>query len=88
MLTDNYSIASTQFDAGSDAKSLREGIDRGDTSSDRTNRKGVVGWLDDSTIAIISAGADARYERYALHDSGQGRASCVREGWSKFLKPN
>jgi len=87
VLTDHYSVASTQFDSGS-AESRTGRADAEIESRGGQARKGVIGWLDDSSLAIISAGLDARYERYSLTSSHQGSTVCVRNGWSKFLKPN
>lgn len=87
VLTDNYSVASTQFDPGS-AETRSGGADPEIELRDGRARKGVIGWFEDSSLAIISAGSDARYERYSLVNSREGSTVCVRDGWSKFLKPN
>ena len=32
--------------------------------------KGLVGWTDDETLVVLSAGRDARYERFAFEVGG------------------
>lgn len=82
VFTDVYSFASTQFDPGSEPSDAH-------SAPDATPKvpKGLVGWLDDETIVVISAGQDARYERFALVEK-DGRVGCARVGWSRFLRPN
>lgn len=50
--------------------------------------RGIVGWVDDVTLVVISAGTQARYERFALEVDDTGSTICKREGWSRFMRPN
>jgi len=82
---DVYSCASTQFDPG-------YGEEPGSKQSQLTPTlptpaKGIVGWLDDETVVLISAGRDARYERFVLTENNQGK-NIFRTGWSRFMRPN
>ncbi|KAI9667161.1 MAG: Phosphatidylinositol 3,5-bisphosphate-binding protein [Alyxoria varia] len=58
VFSDVYSIATCPFDPGA------KGMDGGQTP------KGVVGWTDDETLVVLSAGRDARYERFAFEVGG------------------
>ena len=88
VFTDFYSVASTTFDPG------RENQDGHDEArgAKRTPVKGVVGWIDEETIAVVSAGTDARYERFAFtgEDVGDGTEGlkCFRIGYSRYMRPN
>ena len=50
--------------------------------------KGLVGWVDDETIVVLSSGSDARYERFKLDLDTGGPATLERSGWSRFMRPN
>ena len=76
VFTDVYSFVSATFDPGSDEY---PGIERS---------KGMIGWVSDETIVVLSSGRDARYERFELKmEEGEG-ASLKRVGWSRFMRPN
>ena len=48
--------------------------------------KGLLGWLDDSTILIIGAGQDARWERFSIViEEDTGRKVIVPAGWKRYL---
>lgn len=89
VFTDVYSIASTVFDPGTERE---DDVDDGfvDVVSGvpgGTRTKGVAAWVDDSTIVVVNAGKDARYERFVLTNDRTGKIVCVRDGWSKYLVP-
>ncbi|KAL9081951.1 MAG: hypothetical protein Q9159_006868 [Coniocarpon cinnabarinum] len=76
VLTDVYSFAHVAFDPGQDEF---PGVDR---------TKGLVGWVDDETIVVLSAGKDARYERFELKLDDNEPATLRRVGWSRYMRPN
>lgn len=99
LFSDFYSFVTATFDPGREddrdhykVQSLSETGGNGPPSSGgnvgKGTRKGVVGWIDDETLVVISAGADARYERFALDLFDSGQAVCRRVGWSRFMRPN
>lgn len=47
--------------------------------------KGVIGWSDERTILVISAGRDGRWERFRIVESEEGKRTCSRDGWKRFL---
>lgn len=47
-------------------------------------RKGVVGWLDDSTIVVVGAGRDGRWEKFVIGNGEAGRW-VGRQGWKRYL---
>lgn len=48
-------------------------------------RKGIIGWTNDSTILVIGAGRDGRWERFILGEDEEGNRRCVRNGWKRYL---
>ncbi len=48
-------------------------------------RKGIIGWTDDSTILVIGAGRDGRWEKFILGEGEDGKRRCVRTGWKRYL---
>lgn len=47
--------------------------------------KGLLGWLDDSTLLVVGAGHDARYERFIVGKDKDGRTAIERQGWKRYL---
>lgn len=47
-------------------------------------RKGVIGWLDDSTIVVVGAGRDGRWEKFVIGNGEAGRW-VGRQGWKRYL---
>lgn len=54
--------------------------------------KGVIGWVSETTLLVVGAGRDARWEKFVVvntggggQDGGDGRRSVVREGWKRYL---
>ena len=89
---DEYSLASTAFDPGTEPEApvhpASTGIPEEKMVPFATPRKGRVGWIDNETIIVISAGLDARYERFIIGRTRDGKLVCVRDGWSRFMRPN
>ena len=48
-------------------------------------RKGIIGWVNDSTIVVIGAGRDGRWEKFLLGEDEDGNRRCVRNGWKRYL---
>lgn len=82
VFSDVYSFTSTTFDSG------KEASDRPHGSNRMPYVRGVVGWIEDHVLAVVSAGPDARYERFELVPDETGKTACVRVGWSRYLQPN
>ncbi|KAI1483317.1 WD40 repeat-like protein [Daldinia eschscholtzii] len=47
--------------------------------------KGVIGWVDETTLIVVGAGQDARWEKFVLREGENGKYMIVREGWKKYL---
>lgn len=100
IFTDVYSFVSTGFDPGKDdddTASSSVGARQSSSSIKSTTKddapkaervKGLVGWIDDETLVVLSAGRDARYERFKLHLDDNGAATLQRNGWARYMKPN
>lgn len=48
--------------------------------------KGVIGWLNDTEFLVIGAGQDARWERFRVGVSEEGRRMVYKDGWKKILE--
>jgi hypothetical protein len=47
--------------------------------------KGVIGWVGENALLVVGAGRDARWERFVVHETEDGRRLCFREGWRRYL---
>ncbi|KAJ4299918.1 Phosphatidylinositol 3,5-bisphosphate-binding protein [Kalmusia sp. IMI 367209] len=79
--SDTYSSASTHFEMGEGS------VSRTEKSSPTSLHpmKGVLGWLDDQTVLVVSAGQDARWEKFIVVVHQTGQKVIYREGWQRFL---
>lgn len=73
IFSDTYSFAIVAFDPGADQSA---------------SPKGLAAWIDDYTIVVLSAGWDARYERFRLAGTESGGVHLTRVGWCRFMRPN
>ncbi|KAF3033632.1 Phosphatidylinositol 3,5-bisphosphate-binding protein [Didymella heteroderae] len=48
--------------------------------------KGLLGWLDESTVICIGAGQDARWEKFVVGYDQGGKRAVWREGWRRYLE--
>ncbi|KAL2023000.1 hypothetical protein VTK56DRAFT_4215 [Thermocarpiscus australiensis] len=85
MFSDIYSFASAPFEA--DDEGRIRGLPMSESTTLGTSRppKGVIGWLSESTLLVVGAGKDARWEKFVVREGGDGRRHCVREGWKRYL---
>lgn len=47
--------------------------------------KGLLGWLDESTVVCVGAGQDARWEKFVVGYNEEGKRAVWREGWRRYL---
>ena len=85
VFSDVYSFASAPFEAGEE--SLIGGLPVSESTTLGTSRppKGVIGWLSESTLLVVGAGKDARWEKFVIQESADNRRTLVREGWKRYL---
>jgi hypothetical protein len=85
MFSDVYSFTSAPFEAGEEP--LIGGLPMTESTTLGTSKppKGVIGWLDESTLLVIGAGKDARWEKFVIQEGADGRRVVVREGWKRYL---
>lgn len=86
VFSDTYSFASVPFEAGEE--SLVGGLPMSENTTLGTSRppKGVIGWLNDTTLLVVGAGKDARWEKFVIQQDGtDGKRVVVREGWKRYL---
>jgi WD40 repeat protein len=48
-------------------------------------KKGLAGWLDDSTVLVVGAGRDGRWEKFAVGEDKDGKRWLGQVGWKRFL---
>ncbi|KAI1103201.1 WD40 repeat-like protein [Jackrogersella minutella] len=86
--SDVYSFTSAPFETGEEPllPGPPRAVERGDNTVLGTSRpmKGIIGWIDETTLAVVGAGQDARWEKFVLNEE-EGRTVVVREGWKKYL---
>ncbi|KAI0403891.1 WD40 repeat-like protein [Xylaria palmicola] len=86
--SDVYSFTTAPFDTGSEPLQNHHNMRRlSDNAVLGTTRpvKGVIGWIDESSLLVIGAGQDARWERFVLREVEDGRYVLAREGWKGYL---
>ncbi|KAH8662362.1 WD40-repeat-containing domain protein [Xylariales sp. PMI_506] len=79
--SDVYSFASTRFEAGDEPLGYEASAVLGTTRP----VKGVIGWIDETSLLVIGAGRDGRWEKFVLAQDEEGRRCLVREGWKRYL---
>ncbi|KAF3007465.1 Phosphatidylinositol 3,5-bisphosphate-binding protein [Curvularia kusanoi] len=47
--------------------------------------KGLLSWLDDTTVLVVGAGQDARWEKFVVGFDEAGKRAVWREGWRRYL---
>lgn len=82
VFSDVYSFASAHFELGDDygpasLPPLGSSIPR--------PSKGVIGWMDDKTLVLVSAGKEGRWEKFVILEGDDRKRYCVREGWKRYL---
>ncbi len=83
MFSDIYSFANAHFEMGEEGPGSTYAPPLGSVLG--RPMKGVIGWSDDNTILVVSAGEDGRWEKFVLCDGEEGKRYCIREGWKKVL---
>lgn len=94
--SDTYSFASTHFEMGEEPLGWNIG-GRGTNKSPTWNApipgvpggrppKGLIGWANNESLLVIGAGQDARWEKFIVGVSQEGKRVCFREGWRKYLE--
>lgn len=91
--SDTYSNCSTKFEMGDEAPSYGPSISARSSTLQAgipgvpggRPTKGLLGWLDDSTVVCVGAGQDARWEKFIVGMNDEGKRAVWREGWRKYL---
>ncbi|OCK85244.1 putative phosphatidylinositol 3,5-bisphosphate-binding protein [Lepidopterella palustris CBS 459.81] len=94
--SDTYSFASAHFEIGEEPLGWNTS-GRGASKSPTWSApipgvpggrppKGLIGWLDDESLLVICAGQDARWEKFLVGMSQDGKRVCFREGWRKYME--
>ncbi len=91
VFSDTYSFTSVHFEIGDEpvswhaGKSLTLNAPIPGVPGGRPP-KGLIGWLSDDQLVVIGAGQDARWERFRIGITEDGRRVCYRDGWKKYLE--
>lgn len=96
VFSDTYSFASAHFEIG-DEPTPSQHSGRNASKSPTINApvpgvpggqppKGVAGWLTDEVLLVVGAGQDARWEKFAVGATEEGKRICLREGWRRYLE--
>ncbi|KAK4228878.1 SVP1-like protein 2 [Podospora fimiseda] len=87
VFSDTYSFASAPFEAGDEPLQAQGTPVAPEAMTLGTSRptKGLLGWLTESTLVVIGAGKDARWEKFVIHEGSDGRRNVTREGWRRYL---
>ncbi|KIW71368.1 hypothetical protein, variant 1 [Phialophora macrospora] len=92
VFSDIYSFASTHFEMGDESGGLNNStISYLPALGSLPNRpqKGILGWIDNSTLICVGTGRDARWERFRIGErpgvTEEGQRTIWRDGWRKYL---
>ncbi|PGH09981.1 SVP1-like protein 2 [Blastomyces parvus] len=84
VFSDIYSFASAHFEIGDEGPLGSAYLPSLGSSLGRPS-KGVIGWTSETTLLVISAGKEGRWERFVIGQGDDGKRYCVREGWKRYL---
>ncbi|KAH8701823.1 putative phosphatidylinositol 3,5-bisphosphate-binding protein [Talaromyces proteolyticus] len=84
VFSDIYSFANAHFEIGEESPSGAPYIPPLGSSIGQPS-KGVLGWINDQTILVISAGREGRWEKFVIREGEGGKRFCIREGWKRYL---
>jgi WD repeat-containing protein 45 len=92
VFSDTYSFASAHFEMGDETAGLNNAtLSYLPALGSLPNRpqKGILGWIDHSTVICVGTGRDARWERFRIGErpgaTEEGQRSVWRDGWKKYL---
>jgi WD40 repeat protein len=87
--SDTYSNCSTPFSLGDDythtSSNNSSGLGAIQGVPGGRPTKGLLGWIDESTVICIGAGQDARWEKFVVGYNEEGKRAVWREGWRRYL---
>ncbi|PGH05951.1 SVP1-like protein 2 [Polytolypa hystricis UAMH7299] len=84
LFSDMYSFANAPFEMGDDGPPGTVYVPQLGSSFARPS-KGVIGWISENELLVISAGKCGRWERFVIRSGEDGKRYCIREGWKKYL---
>jgi WD repeat-containing protein 45 len=89
VFSDTYSFASAHFEIGDEpvptmSKSPTLNAPIPGVPGGRPP-KGIIGWVSDDSLVVLSAGQDARWEKFLVGPAEDGTRVCWREGWRRYL---
>lgn len=95
VFSDTYSFASAHFDIGDEPAMWQHGGRNANTSATYSAPipgvpggrppKGIVGWVSDEELVVLGAGQDARWQKFIVGPTSEGKRVCVRQGWKRYL---
>lgn len=86
VFSDVYSFASAPFEIGEEA--LYGASTPLNSEAAFRPPKGIIGWTSDSSLIVIGAGRDSRWEKFIMAEGQDGKRYCVRDGWKRYLGAN
>ncbi|RMZ83626.1 hypothetical protein DV738_g1132, partial [Chaetothyriales sp. CBS 135597] len=90
VFSDIYSFASAHFEMG-DESIQGSSLSYLPALGSQPNRpqKGILGWIDNSTLICIGTGRDGRWERFRIGErpgiDDPGQRTIWRDGWKRYL---
>jgi len=94
IFTDSYSTVSTHFEMGEEPEIWQTVGSRPGKrptanapipgSPSGRPKKGVVAWINEDELVVVGAGLDARWEKFQLGMTKEGKRVCTRLGWRRY----
>ncbi|KAL9112722.1 MAG: hypothetical protein Q9227_003025 [Pyrenula ochraceoflavens] len=85
VFSDVYSFAHAHFEIGEEPSNGKQSYIPALGTSVGRPAKGMLGWTDESTILVVGAGQDGRWERFKIREDHEGKRFCLRDGWKRYL---
>ncbi|KAH6644212.1 WD40-repeat-containing domain protein [Boeremia exigua] len=82
--SDTYSNCSAKFSMGDATRAGAQQTGIPGVPGGRPT-KGLLGWLDESTVVVLGAGQDARWEKFVVGFDEAGKRAVWREAWKRYL---
>ncbi|KAK4161268.1 WD40-repeat-containing domain protein [Cladorrhinum sp. PSN259] len=85
VFSDTYSFTSAPFEAGEEPPEPNPDVLSSMTLGTTRPTKGLIGWVNDSTLVVVGAGNDARWEKFVVKDYSDGSRQLERKGWKRYM---
>lgn len=88
VFSDTYSFASVPFSTGDEPAGGLPLLSDMATLGTTKPQKGIIGWFDEASLVVVGAGVDARWEKFQMAQTDDGKRFIARIGWKRYCHDN